>query len=84
MMPAFQSNRFRPSSYHNGLGAFYRRKLHNHPFLLFGLPFIFTIVAGMWYSRRFPLLQHVLREGEYLNILLSGCLEEVSLTPTPL
>lgn len=68
MMPTFQSNRFRPSSYHSSLGAFYRRKLHNYPFLLFGLPFIFTIVAGMCYSRRFSLLQHVLRGG---NILIS-------------
>ncbi|CAF9914099.1 MAG: Cytochrome oxidase assembly [Alectoria fallacina] len=45
-MPAFQSKKFRPSSYQNGLGASYRRNLNRHPFLLFGLPFIVTIVAG--------------------------------------
>ncbi|KAL9123547.1 MAG: hypothetical protein Q9175_008334 [Cornicularia normoerica] len=45
-MPAFQSKKFRPNSYQNSLGAFYRRNLNSHPFLLFGLPFMFTIVAG--------------------------------------
>ena len=45
-MPAFQSKRFRPSSYQGTLGGFYRRNLNRHPFLLFGLPFIFTMVAG--------------------------------------
>ena len=50
-MPAFQSKKFRPRSYQNGLGALYRRNLNSYPFLLFGLPFIFTIVAGMYISR---------------------------------
>ncbi|KAL9067772.1 MAG: hypothetical protein Q9161_006681 [Pseudevernia consocians] len=45
-MPAFQSKKFRPSSYQKSLGAIYRRNLNSHPFLLFGLPFIFTMVAG--------------------------------------
>ena len=45
-MPAFQSKRFRPSSYQNTLGAFYRRNLNRYPFLLFGLPFVFTMVVG--------------------------------------
>ena len=45
-MPAFQSKKFRPSSYQNSLGAFYRKNLNRYPFLLFGLPFIFTMVAG--------------------------------------
>ena len=45
-MPEFQSKTFRPSSYQNTLGAFYRKNLGRHPFLLFGLPFIFTMVAG--------------------------------------
>ena len=45
-MPEFQSKKFRPSSYQNTLGAYYRRNLGRHPFLLFGLPFIFTMVAG--------------------------------------
>ena len=49
-MPVFQSKKFRASSYRNGLGALYRSNLNSHPFLLFGLPFIFTIVAGMSFS----------------------------------
>lgn len=48
-MPAFQSKKFRPSSYQNSLGALYRRNLNSHPFLLFGFPFIFTIVAGRYF-----------------------------------
>ena len=67
-MPAFQSKKFRPSSYQNSLGAFYRRNLNSHPFLLFGLPFIFTIVAGMSFSKpnlpnsdSFFIYEHVLR-----------------------
>lgn len=45
-MPAFQTKKFRPSSYQNGLGALYRKNLNRYPFLLFGLPFVFTMVAG--------------------------------------
>ena len=45
-MPAFPSKKFRPSSYQNTIGAFYRRNLARYPFLFFGLPFVFTIVAG--------------------------------------
>ncbi len=45
-MAAFQSKKFRPRSYQKSLGAFYRKNLNRYPFLLFGLPFIFTMVAG--------------------------------------
>lgn len=45
-MPTFQTKKFRPSSYHSTIGSLYRRGLSNHPFLLFGLPFIITMVAG--------------------------------------
>jgi cytochrome c oxidase assembly protein subunit 16 len=45
-MPEFQSKKFRPSSYQNNIGAIYRKNLGRHPFLLFGLPFILTIVSG--------------------------------------
>ena len=50
-MPRFQSNPFRGSSSSSSaslgdrIGATYRRHLANHPFLLFGLPFISVIVA---------------------------------------
>ena len=33
----------------NLIGAWYRRNLDRHPFLLFGLPFITTIVAGSFF-----------------------------------
>ncbi|MCJ1261349.1 Cytochrome oxidase assembly [Lobaria immixta] len=45
-MPTFQSKKFRPASYQNTWAAAYRRALARHPFLLFGLPFISTMVAG--------------------------------------
>ena len=45
-MPAFQSKKFRPNSYQDSFGAFYRKNLNRYPFLLFGLPFICTMVAG--------------------------------------
>lgn len=48
-MPTFQSNKFRPASYQNTWGAAYRRGLKRHPFLLFGLPFISTMVAGSFF-----------------------------------
>lgn len=48
-MPVFQSKKYRPASYQNTLGAAYRRGLSRHPFLLFGLPFISTVVAGSFF-----------------------------------
>lgn len=72
-MPAFQSKKFRPSSYQNSLGALYRRNLNSHPFLLFGFPFIFTIVAGSFiltpatalrYERHDRKVQQVTKEEE--------------------
>jgi cytochrome c oxidase assembly protein subunit 16 len=51
-MPTFQSNPFRPSTSSSAaslgerIGTTYRRRLANHPFLLFGLPFISVIVAS--------------------------------------
>lgn len=50
-MPTFQSKPFRASSASaaslgDRIGATYRRHLANHPFLLFGLPFISVIVAA--------------------------------------
>ncbi|ORX98749.1 cytochrome c oxidase assembly protein COX16, mitochondrial [Clohesyomyces aquaticus] len=33
----------------NSLAARYRRQLTKHPFLLFGLPFVSTIVAGSFF-----------------------------------
>jgi cytochrome c oxidase assembly protein subunit 16 len=48
-MPTFQSKKFRASSYQNTIAAIYRAKLARHPFLLFGLPFIVTMVAGSFF-----------------------------------
>ena len=48
-MPTFQSKKFLPRSYQNTLAAAYRAKLARHPFLLFGLPFVTTIVAGSFF-----------------------------------
>jgi cytochrome c oxidase assembly protein subunit 16 len=48
-MPTFPSKKFRASSYQNTIAAIYRAKLAHHPFLLFGLPFIVTMVAGSFF-----------------------------------
>ena len=50
-MPVFTSKKFRPSntsklSLGERIGVRYRANLNNHPFLLFGLPFITIIVAS--------------------------------------
>jgi cytochrome c oxidase assembly protein subunit 16 len=48
-MPTFSAKKFIPSGSDRGIGAIYRRHLSKHPFLLFGLPFIGTIVAGSFF-----------------------------------
>ncbi|KAI9861989.1 MAG: Cytochrome oxidase assembly [Trichoglossum hirsutum] len=48
-MPTFQSKKYRSSASTNTIGARYRVALNKHPFLLFGLPFITTIVAGSFF-----------------------------------
>jgi cytochrome c oxidase assembly protein subunit 16 len=47
-MPTFTSKKFRPSSEHT-IASAYRATLPKHPFLLFGLPFIATMVAGSFF-----------------------------------
>ncbi|KAI5809292.1 cytochrome c oxidase assembly protein COX16-domain-containing protein [Pyronema omphalodes] len=50
-MPTFTSKKFTPSSAESakGFGATYRRLMKKYPFLLFGVPFIGTIVAGSFF-----------------------------------
>jgi cytochrome c oxidase assembly protein subunit 16 len=48
-MAIFQSKKFRSSAYSNTVAAKYRSSLSKHPFLLFGLPFIATMVAGSFF-----------------------------------
>ncbi|KAL8774578.1 MAG: hypothetical protein Q9209_000951 [Squamulea sp. 1 TL-2023] len=48
-MPTFQSKKYVSKSFQNTLAASYRSKLSRHPFLLFGLPFIATMVAGSFF-----------------------------------
>jgi cytochrome c oxidase assembly protein subunit 16 len=48
-MAVFQSRKFRPSTQSNTIAARYRVSLAKHPFLLFGLPFIATMVAGSFF-----------------------------------
>ncbi|EWC44761.1 mitochondrial cytochrome c oxidase assembly protein COX16 [Drechslerella stenobrocha 248] len=45
-MPVFTSKPFRSSAWENSIAARYRRQLKRHPFALFGLPFILTVLAG--------------------------------------
>ncbi|MCJ1310802.1 Cytochrome oxidase assembly [Agyrium rufum] len=48
-MAVFPSKPFRSSSAQNGIAARYRVLLNRHPFLLFGLPFVTTMVAGSFF-----------------------------------
>ncbi|QIW94918.1 hypothetical protein AMS68_000436 [Peltaster fructicola] len=48
-MAVFSSKKFRPASYSNTLPARYRVALARHPFLLFGLPFVATMVLGSFF-----------------------------------
>ncbi|KFY94904.1 hypothetical protein V500_03029 [Pseudogymnoascus sp. VKM F-4518 (FW-2643)] len=48
-MAIFQSKKFRPSTQANTIAARYRSALAKHPFALFGLPFIATMVAGSFF-----------------------------------
>lgn len=48
-MGVFQNKKFRSTASASTLGARYRLLLAKHPFALFGLPFIGTIVAGSFF-----------------------------------
>jgi cytochrome c oxidase assembly protein subunit 16 len=48
-MPVFQSKKFRSSSQNATVAAKYRASLARHPFALFGLPFIATMVLGSFF-----------------------------------
>ena len=48
-MAVFQSKKFRPSAQANTIASKYRSALAKHPFALFGLPFIATMVAGSFF-----------------------------------
>ncbi|THW40627.1 hypothetical protein D6D17_01608 [Aureobasidium pullulans] len=48
-MAVFPAKRFRSSSYNGTMPARYRALLAKHPFALFGLPFIATMVLGSFF-----------------------------------
>ncbi|TGO91176.1 hypothetical protein BPOR_0036g00060 [Botrytis porri] len=48
-MAVFGSKKFRGAAESNTLAARYRSALARHPFALFGLPFIVTMVAGSFF-----------------------------------
>ncbi|EME88706.1 uncharacterized protein MYCFIDRAFT_87555 [Pseudocercospora fijiensis CIRAD86] len=48
-MPVFPSKKFRPASYQSTIAARYRAALARHPFALFGLPFIATMLLGSFF-----------------------------------
>jgi cytochrome c oxidase assembly protein subunit 16 len=48
-MPVFQSKKFRSSAQNATIAAKYRASLARHPFALFGLPFIATMVLGSFF-----------------------------------
>ncbi|RDL41551.1 Cytochrome c oxidase-assembly factor cox-16, mitochondrial [Venustampulla echinocandica] len=48
-MSVFPRKKFRGSAQANTIAAKYRGLLAKHPFLLFGLPFITTMVAGSFF-----------------------------------
>jgi cytochrome c oxidase assembly protein subunit 16 len=48
-MAIFPSRKFRPTAAENTVAARYRSALTRHPFALFGLPFIATMVLGSFF-----------------------------------
>lgn len=48
-MAVFQNKKFRSKAETNTIAARYRSALSRHPFMLFGLPFIATMVAGSFF-----------------------------------
>ncbi len=48
-MAVFSSKKFRSTAQSNTVSARYRALLSKHPFALFGLPFIATMVAGSFF-----------------------------------
>ncbi|KAK3703152.1 Cytochrome oxidase assembly [Vermiconidia calcicola] len=48
-MAVFPSKKFRSSSYNSTIPARYRAALARHPFALFGLPFIATMLLGSFF-----------------------------------
>lgn len=48
-MAIFPAKKFRPSSYQGSVASRYRAALAKHPFALFGLPFIATMVLGSFF-----------------------------------
>lgn len=48
-MGVFPARKFRPTSQNNTPAARYRAALARHPFMLFGLPFIATMVLGSFF-----------------------------------
>jgi len=48
-MPVFQAKKFRSAAYDNSIPARYRAALAKHPFALFGLPFVATMVLGSFF-----------------------------------
>ena len=48
-MAIFQAKKFRPSSADSTVASRYRAALAKHPFALFGLPFIATMVLGSFF-----------------------------------
>lgn len=48
-MAIFQAKKFRSTSYNSSVAARYRTALAKHPFALFGLPFIATMVLGSFF-----------------------------------
>lgn len=48
-MGVFPARKFRSSAYESTVASKYRSALTRHPFLLFGLPFIATMVAGSFF-----------------------------------
>jgi len=48
-MPTFSRTPYPTSSSQNTIGERYRRTLKNRPFLLFGMPFVLTMLAGSFF-----------------------------------
>jgi cytochrome c oxidase assembly protein subunit 16 len=73
-MAVFSNKKFRSSAEANTIAARYRSLLTKHPFALFGLPFIATMVAGSFFLTPATAIRYVRRvsKEEELGIGKAG------------
>ncbi|KKA29020.1 hypothetical protein TD95_004051 [Thielaviopsis punctulata] len=68
---AFSSKKFRSSRDMDSISGRYRNAVGRHPFLLFGLPFIFIITAGSFVLTRATAIRYERHDRKVRQVLPS-------------